>query len=77
MLPQAWRDQIRWGVLDLSGPYRKTVDDGLPDVMQVADPFHLVKLANQKLDEAAGGWRTTPSAIGAARPTRCIEPEDC
>ena len=38
-------------MLDLSGPYRKTFDDTLPDVTQVADPFHLVKLANSKLDE--------------------------
>jgi transposase len=49
--PDAWRAAIRWGVLDLSGPYRKTFDDALPDVTQVADPFHLVKLANSKLDE--------------------------
>jgi hypothetical protein len=49
--PQEWRDAIAWGVLDLSGPYRKTFDDTLPEAAQVADPFHLVKLANQKLDE--------------------------
>ncbi len=49
--PLAWRAGIRFGVLDLSGPYRKTFDDVLPEVLQVADPFHLVKLANTKLDE--------------------------
>ena len=49
--PQAWRDGIRFGVLDMSGPYRKTFDDVLPDALQVADPFHLVKHANTKLDE--------------------------
>jgi transposase len=46
-----WRAAIRHGVLDLSGPYRKTFEDTLPDATQVADPFHLVKLANTKLDE--------------------------
>ncbi len=46
-----WRAEIRWGVLDLSGPYRKTFTDTLPEAGQVADPFHLVKLANAKLDE--------------------------
>jgi transposase len=46
-----WRQAIRFGVLDLSGPYRKTFDDTLGHVTQVADPFHLVKLANTKLDE--------------------------
>lgn len=49
--PQSWRDNIAWGVLDLSGSYRKTFDDTLPGVVQVADPFHVTKLANQKLDE--------------------------
>jgi transposase len=46
-----WRAAIRFGVLDLSGPYCKTFDDTLQHVTQVADPFHLVKLANSKLDE--------------------------
>src|SRR5262249_40989616 len=49
--PEAWREAIRVGVLDLSGPYRKTFDDTLPDVTQVADPFHLVPLPNTQLDE--------------------------
>jgi transposase len=38
-------------VLDLSGPYRKTFDDSLGHVTQVADPFRLLKLANSMLDE--------------------------
>lgn len=49
--PEEWRQQIRFGVLDLSGPYRKVFDDTLDHVTQIADPFHLVKLANSKLDE--------------------------
>ena len=49
--PDAWREAIRFGVLDLSGPYRKTFDDTLPDATQVADPFHVIRLANTKLDE--------------------------
>jgi transposase len=49
--PAEWRTGIAWGVLDLSGPYRAVFDASLPDARQVADPFHLVKLANEKLDE--------------------------
>lgn len=49
--PESWRHAIRYGVLDLSGPYRKVFDDALEHVTQIADPFHLVKLANSKLDE--------------------------
>jgi len=49
--PPAWCERIDWAVLDLSGPWRLTFDTVLPWATQVADPFHLVKLANQRLDE--------------------------
>ncbi len=48
---EAWRAGITWGVLDMSGPYRKVYNDSLGHVTQVADPFHVVKHANTKLDE--------------------------
>ena len=48
---EQWRARIEWATLDLSGPYRAVFDTMLPDATQVADPFHLVKLANTKLDE--------------------------
>ena len=48
---EAWRANIAWATLDLSGPYRSVFDTMLPDAVQVADPFHVVKLANTKLDE--------------------------
>lgn len=50
-MPEAWRNAISWAVLDLSGPWRLAFDTMLPAAIQVADPFHLVKLANQRLDE--------------------------
>jgi len=46
-----WLAQIRWATLDLSGPYRAVFDTMLPHAVQIADPFHLIKLANQALDE--------------------------
>jgi transposase len=49
--PTEWLGAISFGVLDLSGPYRAAFDTMLPDAHQVADPFHLVKLANQRVDE--------------------------
>lgn len=49
--PAEWRDAIRWGTLDMSGPYRKAFNDSLSHVTQVADPFHIVKHANSKIDE--------------------------
>lgn len=49
--PAAWLDGIAWATLDLSGPWRLAFDTMLPAATQVADPFHVVKLANQRLDE--------------------------
>jgi len=46
-----WLEAIEYATLDLSGPYRAVFDTMVPDAVQVADPFHLVKLANTALDE--------------------------
>ena len=46
-----WRQQVQWGVMDLSGPYRKTFTDALPHARQVADPFHVIRLANSTIDD--------------------------
>lgn len=48
---QAWRDRIEWATLDLSASYRTVFDTMLPAAVQVADPFHVVRLGNQALDE--------------------------
>ena len=48
---QEWLDAIAFATLDLSGPWRLAFTTMLPDAVQVADPFHLVKLANTRLDE--------------------------
>ncbi len=42
---------MRFATLDLSGPYRKAFNLMLPDAGRGADPFHVVKVANSKLDE--------------------------
>ena len=49
--PSEWREGIRWAVLDMSGPYRTAYREVLPHALQVADPFHVIRLANQRLDE--------------------------
>ena len=49
--PQAWRDRIAWGALDLSGTYRRTFDVALPHSGQVADPFGVIRLADNTIDE--------------------------
>ena len=49
--PEAWRAGIGWATLDLSASYRSVFDTMLPDAVQVADPFHVVRTANTALDE--------------------------
>jgi transposase len=46
-----WRDRIEWATLDLSASYGTVFDTMLPTAVQVADPFHVVRLANTALDE--------------------------
>ena len=47
----AWREGISWRVLDLSGAYRRRFEVALRQVGQVADPFHVIRLANGAIDE--------------------------
>jgi transposase len=49
--PAEWRDRIEWATLDLSNSYRSVFDTMLPTATQVADPFHVVRLANDAVDE--------------------------
>jgi len=46
-----WLSQIRACALDLSGPYRAVYNAAVPHATIVADPFHVVKHANSKVDE--------------------------
>ena len=48
--PPEWCEAIRWAVLDMSGPHQVAYDRVLPHACQVADPFHVVRLANRCVD---------------------------
>jgi transposase len=43
--------RIGWATLDLSASYRTVFDTMLPDAVQVADPFHLVRAAKTAFDD--------------------------
>jgi transposase len=49
--PEQWRAGIGWATLDLSSSYRAVFDTMLPAAVQVADPFHVVRVANTAVDE--------------------------
>jgi transposase len=46
-----WLAEVTACALDLSGPYRAVYSAVVPHARIVADPFHVVKHANAKLDE--------------------------
>ena len=56
--PAEWCDAIRWATLDLSGPYRAVFDTMLPHAVQIADPFHVIKVRHEAL--CVRGWVRGP-----------------
>ena len=48
--PQAWKERIAFGALDMSPTYAAVYSVVLPKAVQVVDPFHAVSLANRCLD---------------------------
>jgi len=48
--PEAWKQRIRFGALDMSVTYAAVYSVMLPKVSQVVDPFHAISLANRCLD---------------------------
>lgn len=48
--PQAWKERIRFGALDMSATYAAVYSVVLPRAAQVVDAFHAVQLANHCLD---------------------------
>ena len=48
--PQAWKERIAFGALDMSDAYAAVYTVVLPKAKQVVDPFHAVALANRCLD---------------------------
>lgn len=51
--------------IDLSGPHRGTFNTLTPDAGIVADPFHVIKYANSKVDERRR--RVQKEALGHRR----------
>ena len=76
--PEEWRENIRWATLDLSGSYKAAFDTALLNAAQIADPFHVVRVANQALDEVSQTrTKRHPRTTAAANQTRCIGCVNC
>lgn len=73
----AGRGSINRGVLDFSGAYRRSFAVALPHVGQVADPFHVVRLANNSIDEVHRPVQNDTLATTDAKTTRSIGRGGC
>lgn len=49
--PKAWLDRVRVVATDLASSYRAALDGRLAGALRVADPFHVVRIANRCLDQ--------------------------
>jgi transposase len=49
--PEAWKERIRFGALDMSDTYAAVYSVTLPRAKQVVDSFHAIALANRALDD--------------------------
>jgi transposase len=49
--PEAWKQRIGFGALDMSATYAAVYSVILPRAKQVVDPFHAIALANRALDD--------------------------
>ena len=47
----SWRQEVKYAVMDMSGPYGRAYRQTLPDAKVVVDPFHVVKAANTALNQ--------------------------
>jgi len=57
----------------MSGPYRTAYDRVLPNALQVADPFHVIRLAKSAtLRGTQTGPERNARAQGPQRMARCI-----
>ena len=73
----AFRSRIEFGTLDLSGPYRRVFEIMVPGATLVADPFHVCKLANTKLDECRRRVQNETLDIGDGSPIRSTGAGGC
>ena len=69
------RGGVQWAVLDLSGAYKAAYNQALPDAVQVADPFHVVGVANRCLTLTRRRVQEEPAGTGDGSPIPSSECE--
>jgi len=81
--PQAWKANIEFVAIDMSVTYARAAREALPQAKLIVDRFHLVKKANETLDEVRRrttqthrlrrGRKTDPEWINRRRLLRAAE----
>jgi hypothetical protein len=72
--PEAWKDRICFGALDMSATYAAVYTVTLPKAPQVVDPFHAIALANRCLDDPQRRVQSEQTGDGAEKTIRSIGP---
>ncbi|GEM_PF-6847962 len=67
-----FKNRIEFGTLDLSGPHREVFELMTPKAILVADPFHVCRHANTKLDECRRRVQNETMGTETASPTRSL-----
>ena len=81
--PDTWRENIEIVAMDGFTGFKNAAAEELPDATAVMDPFHVVHLAGNALDEFVGAFskNSTIGAVGpripCTRPAGCLRTRSC
>ncbi len=75
--PQAWRDAVEVVAMDGFTGFKTATSEELPDAVAVMDPFHVVRLAGDALDQCRRRVQQRParSPRSFRRPALCRPPD--
>lgn len=71
---KAWRDALTVVAMDGFAGFKTAAAEEVPDAVAVMDPFHVVRLAGDALDDCRSACSSTSTAIVAARAIRSTAP---
>ena len=70
---ESWREGLEVVAMDGFSGFKTAATEELPDAVTVMDPFHVVRLAGNALDECRRRVQLATSGTGAAQPTRSTD----
>ena len=75
--PHTWRSRIEIVAMDEFTGFKSAAAEELPDATTVMDPFHVIHLAGDALDECHRRTGKNSTTGAGAPPTPCTRPAGC